>query len=130
MPPEPLGAAAFCCYQCDAPIAGPDSRGSDIIVRLRQIGFRSQVKIVLALAVSTAFVLALLFLLLWLGGAPVGGADELNPFSDIVVALIFAAAIALVQLAALALLRLLPWPGPRLEIEGEAEEDRLRRVFE
>lgn len=84
----------------------------------------------LALAVPTALLLALLFLLLWLAGDPVGGADELNPFTDLFVGVFVAAAIALVQLAAIALLRLLRWPDPRLKIEGEAEEDRLRRVFE
>lgn len=111
-------------------LGGPDFTRSDVIVRLKQIPFRSQLKIVLALAVPTAFILSLLFLLLWLASAPVGGADELNPLSDVLVALIFAAAIALIQVAALALLRLLPWPDPRLKIEVESQEDRLKRVFE
>ena len=100
------------------------------MVRLKQIAFRSQVRIVLALAVPTALLIALLFLLFWLAGAPIGGADDTNFLSDFLAALIFAVAIALVQLAALALLRLLPWPNPRLEIDREADEDRLRRVFE
>jgi hypothetical protein len=40
---------------------------------------------------------------------------------------IFAAAIALLQVAALALLRLLPWRGPALKVE---RDDRLVQVFE
>lgn len=84
----------------------------------------------LALAVPTALLIALLFLLFWLAGEPIGGADDTDFLSDFLAAIFFAAAIALVQLAALALLRLLPWPNPRLRIEEGADEDRLRQVFE
>lgn len=115
---------------CGAPLRRPAFSRSDIIVRLRQIAFRSQVKIVLALAVPTALLFFLLFLLLWLAGEPIGGADDSSPISDFMVAAIFAAAMAIVQLAALALLRVLPWPNPQLEIDRAADEDRLRRVFE
>ena len=84
----------------------------------------------LALAVPTALLFSLLFLLLWLAGNPVGGDDGSSPFSDVMAATILAAALALVQLAALALLRVLPWPNPRLRIDWQAEEERLRQVFE
>jgi hypothetical protein len=89
----------------------------------------SQVKIVLALAVPTGLIIFGLFLALALAGDPVSRSDEVEPVSDLMVAAIFAAGIALIQIAGLALLRLLPWPGPRLEIETE-ERDDLRHVFD
>ncbi len=70
-----------------------------------------------------------LFFALSLAGIPVGrsGIDR-GPFVLLLVALFLATAILLFQVAALALLRLLRWPGPRLEIESDEED--LRRVFE
>lgn len=45
----------------------------------------------------------------------------------VVVALVFALMIAIMQIAALGLLRLVPWQGPSLKVEGG---DHLRQVFE
>ena len=84
----------------------------------------------LALAVPTALLIALVFLLFWLAGAPVGGPDDTGFMSDFLVAIFLAAGIALFQIAALAVLRMLPWPNPQLKVDGEADEDRLKRVFE
>ncbi|HEX8064546.1 MAG TPA: hypothetical protein VF535_15195 [Allosphingosinicella sp.] len=69
------------------------------------------------------------FLALSLAGIPLGRSGrEADIFVLALVALFFAAAILLFQPAALALLRLLPWRGPRLKMESD--EDDLRRVFE
>lgn len=87
-------------------------------------------KILLALTGPTGLLLFALFAALSIAGAPVGGSNEGDLLSDFAVAAVFAAAILLLQIAALAMLRFLPWPGPRLTIEGRAEEDRLRDVFE
>ena len=102
---------------------------SGVIARLKNIAFGSQVKIVATLAGPACLIIFLIFLAMSAAGAPIGGDDD-GPLSDLTVAAIFAAGIALLQIAALGLLRLLPWPGPRLKIEGQAEEDRLRNVFE
>lgn len=85
----------------------------------------------LALALTTGLVILALFFTLSLAGIPItrSGRDP-GPFGLALVALFFAAAIALLQLAGLVLLRLLHWPDPRLKIEMQGEEDRLRRVFE
>jgi hypothetical protein len=85
---------------------------------------------VLALAFAAGLVILALFLTLRLFGIPItrSGRDP-GPFGLVLVALFFAAAIALVQLAGLVLLRFLPWPDPRLKIETRDEEE-LKRVFE
>jgi hypothetical protein len=105
--------------------------GSAVIARLRQIAFGSQVKIVLALALPTSVVIFASFFILSLAGIPLSrsGRDP-GTFVLVLVALFLGAAILLCQLAALALLRLLPWRGPRLEIEIGRDEEELRRVFE
>jgi hypothetical protein len=85
---------------------------------------------VLALAFVAGLAILALFLTLSLAGIPItrSGRDP-GPFGLVLVALFFAAAIALFQLAGLVLLRFLPWPDPRLKIEARGEEE-LRRVFE
>jgi hypothetical protein len=83
------------------------------------------VRLVLALAAFTALVIFLLMLAFQLAGAPIGDVESIPMLAAI--ALIFAVMIAAIQVAALGLLRLLPWQGPSLKVEGG---DDLRRVFE
>jgi hypothetical protein len=70
----------------------------------------------------------IMFALFWalqLAGAPVGDYESLPMLAA--VGLILALMIAAIQIAALGLIRLLPWQGPSLKVDGG---DDLRRVFE
>ncbi|HYW14729.1 MAG TPA: hypothetical protein VE891_01055 [Allosphingosinicella sp.] len=100
-------------------------QGRRAIIRLRQLSFGSQVKLLLALVPFTALVVFEAMLALQLAGSSVG--DEEGIAMLIAVALIFAVMIAALQVAALAILRLLPWQGPSLRVEAD---DHLRRIFE
>lgn len=97
------------------------------IIRLRQISFGSQVKLIFLLALLTAFAFFALFFGLQLADRPVGGGDADSIPMLAAVALILAAVIAAIQIGGLAVLRLLPWQGPSLKVEGG---DHLWRVFE
>jgi hypothetical protein len=89
------------------------------------VSFGSQVKLALALVPFTALIIFALLLAFQLAGAPVGGYDSMPMLAA--VALIFALMIAAIQVAALGLIRLLPWQGPSLTVEVG---DDLRRIFE
>jgi len=109
-------------------VAAADIDGGErrrAIIRLRQVSFGSQVKLVFALAPFTALIIFALMLALQLADAPVGGYESIPMLAA--VALIFALLIAAMQIAALGLIRLLPWQGPSLKVE---DGDHLRRVFE
>lgn len=83
-------------------------------------------KLVLLLALSNALAFFAILLGFQLAGDPIGsGPDSLAMLA--VVALTFATIIAAIQIGALGLLRLLPWQGPSLKVEGG---DHLRRIFE
>ena len=101
-----------------------------MIARFKDLSLGSQVRLMLTLAVPTASLIFGLFLALSIAGIQVtrSGLDP-GPFVYLLSALILTAAMLLFQLAALLLLRLLPWRGPRLKIETK-EDDSLRRVFE
>jgi hypothetical protein len=87
------------------------------------------VKIVLAVAFPTFILIFAFFLALSLAGIPLSRSGrEPGVFVLALASLIFAAAILLLQIAALALIRLVRWPGPRLRIDTDGED--LRRVFE
>lgn len=77
------------------------------------------------LALFTDLVTFALLLGAQLAGAPVGDPETI-PINALV-ALMFAMIIAAIQIAALGLVRILPWQGPSLKVEGG---DHLRRVFE
>lgn len=91
------------------------------------MSFGSQAKLVFLLAALTAFAFFALFFGLQLAGSPVGDGDAESVPMLAAVALLLAAFIAAIQVGGLALLRLLPWQGPSLKVEGG---DHLRRVFE
>ncbi len=92
------------------------------------MSFGSQVKLVFVLAPFTALII---FALLWafqLAEAPLSRSGRYNSVPMLAtVALILALIVAAMQIAALGLIRLLPWQGPSLKVEGG---DHLRRVFE
>jgi ABC-type Fe3+-siderophore transport system permease subunit len=92
--------------------------------------FVSQVKLVLLLALPTG---AMIFFLL-LALALTGFFDDRTPTPPIIVVLtcvliclVFTAVVAILQIAALGLLRLLPWRGPELKVE---EPRNLSGIFE
>jgi type IV secretory pathway VirB2 component (pilin) len=102
------------------------------VVRLKQISFVSQVKLILLLAIPTGAMIFLLFLMLALAGLFSNRAQDDAPFLMIAVILavfsgIFAIAIAVIQIAALGLLRFLPWRGPEMKVE---EPRNLSGIFE
>lgn len=82
----------------------------------------------LVLALFTALALFALMLAFQLAGAPIGsdGGDDSVPMLA-AVALILALMITAIQIAALGVIRLLPWQGPSLNVD---EHDHLRHVFE
>src|SRR3954447_14074268 len=99
--------------------------------RLKQLPFRSQAKIVLTLAAPTTAILYGLFVVLALGGFFDKQEDISFGIMLVALALVSAmlgAALAAIQVAALGLLRLMPWQGPSLEIE-EPRTD-LAGIFE
>jgi hypothetical protein len=83
------------------------------------------VKLAFLLALFTALVLFALLLGFQLADTPIGGYESIPML--VAIGLIFALTIAAIQIAALGLIRLLPWQGPSLKVEGG---DHLRRVFE
>ena len=89
------------------------------------MSFGSQVKLAILLALFTALIIFALLLSLQLAGAPVGDYESIPMLAAI--GLIMALMIAGIQIAALGFLRLLPWKGPSLKVEGD---DHLTRVFE
>ncbi|HEX8309236.1 MAG TPA: hypothetical protein VF645_12545 [Allosphingosinicella sp.] len=101
-----------------------------MIARFKDVSLGSQARLLLALALPTALVIFALFVALSLAGIEVtrSGRDP-GAFVYFLAALILAGMILLPQLAALLLLRLIPWRGPRLKI-GAGEDDALERVFE
>ena len=101
-----------------------------MIARFKDISLGSQARLILALALPTASVIFTLLFALSLAGVRLSrsGRDS-GLLVYLLVALIMAGLVLFFQLAALLLLRLLPWRGPRLEIETR-EGDALRRVFE
>jgi len=101
-----------------------------IVARFRDLSLGSQARLLLALAPPTAFAIFALLFSLSLAGIPMtrSGRDP-GLFVHFLAALIFAALILAFQLAALLLLRILPWRGPRLNLEVE-DGDALQRVFE
>ena len=110
-------------FAAAADIGGGERRRA--IIRLRQLSFGSQVKLVFLLALFTALAIFALLLGFQLAGKPIGDPDSIPMLA--VVALMFALMIAAIQIGALGLVRLLPWDGPSLKVEGG---DHLRRVFE
>lgn len=90
------------------------------------MSFGSQVKLALFLVPFTALVAFAIFWSLQLAGAPVGDYESLPMLAAVGTTL--AVMIAGIQIAALALVRLLRWQGPSLKIEGDGDD--LRRVFE
>ena len=89
-------------------------------------------KLVLALAPFTAIVIFALIVAIDLAGVPIGRAsrEALFPIAMLAYLILgaaFAAGIAILQIGALGLLRLLGWQGPVLEIESGKH---LGRVFE
>jgi hypothetical protein len=101
-----------------------------MIARFKDVTLGSQAKVLAVLAVPTAALIFGLFLGLRVAGLPMtrSGLDP-GLFVSFLVALILAAIMLAFQLAALLVLRLLPWRGPRLHIRSE-DGDSLRRVFE
>ncbi|HYI39226.1 MAG TPA: hypothetical protein VE053_02790 [Allosphingosinicella sp.] len=91
------------------------------------MSFGSQVKLVFVLALFTAPVIFALMLALQLADAPVSSDGDDSVLMLAAVGLILALMIAVLQVAGLGLIRLLPWRGPSLKVEGG---DHLRRVFE
>ena len=104
-------------------------------MRLKQLTIGSQVKAALALAVGTSGAIFMVLMLLNLGGAPIGGRPEEGaPFVIVVLTLILtsgglAAIIAILQIAGIFLLHLLPWRGPELKVE-DPEPAHLAGIFE
>ncbi|HEX6374956.1 MAG TPA: hypothetical protein VFZ91_04470 [Allosphingosinicella sp.] len=101
-------------------------------IRLKQLSFGSQVKAVLAVGLATAAVIFILFLGLQVAGLFAGGGGDAEPVPVVMIGLAFAslvlaAFVALLQVAALCLLRLVPWRGPSLKVRQEVD---LARVFE
>lgn len=82
-------------------------------------------KLAFLLALFTALAIFGLLLAFQLADAPIGGYESIPMLA--VLGLVFALMIAAIQIVALGFLRLLPWQGPSLEVEGD---DHLRRVFE
>ncbi len=82
-------------------------------------------KLVFYLSPFTAVVLFASFWSLQLAGAPVGDYESVTMLAAI--ALILALMIAVLQVAALGLIRLLRRQGPTLKVEGG---DHLKSVFE
>lgn len=92
------------------------------------MAFGSQVKLLLVLALPTALVIFALLLAFQLAGAPISSSGRYYSAPILaVVGLILALTTAAIQVAALGLIRLIPWRGPSLKIEGD---DHLTRVFE
>jgi hypothetical protein len=115
-PARPVGAAA----------------ARRVAARFRQVPFGSQTKIVLALAAPTTIILYGLLVLLELGGLLGRTPDDIS-FGVMLLAIalvgaVLGATLAAIQVAALGLLRLVPWQGPALEIE-EPRSD-LAGIFE
>ena len=82
----------------------------------------------LVLTLFTALVIFALLLAFQLAGTPINRSGRhYSPAMLVGVALSFALMIAVIQTAALGLIRLLPWQGPSLRVEGN---DHLRQVFE
>ena len=82
-------------------------------------------KLAFFLVPFTALIIFALFWSLQLAGTPIGDEESVPMLA--VVGLILALMLAVIQVAALGLIRLLRWPGPSLKVEGG---DDLRRVFE
>lgn len=99
------------------------------IIRLKQMTFGSQVKMILVLALPTAALLFILFLVLQIVGAGLIQSDEpvVIVLASAMMAAFFAAAGSALQIAALGLLRLVPWRGPELKVE---EPKHLAGIFE
>lgn len=100
--------------------------------RMKQLSFGSQAKIVLFLALPTTAILFALLILFDLGGAfrhPPDVDYAVVLMALAVVGAIFGLGIAMIQVAGLVILRLLPWRGPALEIE-EVRDPGLAGIFE
>ena len=82
-------------------------------------------KLLALLGLLTAIGIFALLLGLQLAGEPLGDYESVPLLAA--VAAFLALAVAAIQIAALGILRLLPWEGPSLKVEGG---DPLRRVFE
>lgn len=83
-------------------------------------------KLAFFLVPFTALVAFALFWSLQLAGTPVGDPESVPMLAAVgtIIALLF----AVIQTAALGLIRLLPLQGPALKVEGR--DDDLRRIFE
>ncbi len=82
----------------------------------------------LVLALFTAIVIFAMLVAFQLAGAPLARSGRSYSVSiHALVGLILALTIAAIQIGALGLIRLLPWQGPSLKVEGD---DRLTRIFE
>jgi hypothetical protein len=101
-----------------------------MIARFKDISLGSQARLLVGLVLPTASIIFAFLFALWLADIQLSRSGR-DPGLTVyfLVALIFAAMILAFQLAALLVLRLLPWRGPRLEIEA-GRGDALRRVFE
>lgn len=83
-------------------------------------------KLVFLLALFTALALFALLLGFQLAGDPIADPDSVPMLAAI--ATTFAIIIAAIQIGALGFLRVLPWQGPSLRVEGD--DHHLTRVFE
>jgi hypothetical protein len=105
-----------------------------VIVRFRHLSLASQAKLALLLSAAGMVPMFLLLVAAELGGASLLEGDPdiaASPVAAIFIlafaALFLAVCTLIVQLLALALLRLLPWRGPLLKV---AERPDLERIFE
>jgi hypothetical protein len=109
----------------------PRIQGSRAIVRLRNVSLGSQVKLLAAVGCATAVVLFVLLAVLQMRGIAISRSGRFHSLPVLALAsVMMAGLIALLQIAALGLLRLLPWRGPALTIAREDDSAELRRVFD
>jgi hypothetical protein len=132
IPPHGLRPQGGRCWRGGRGLCHDPSREGRAIIRLKQMTFVSQVKLVLLLALPTGAMIFILFLAMALAGFFNNRPQDDAPFWMIVPILavfsgICAAMVAITQIAALGLLRLLPWRGPELKVE---EPRNLSGIFE